>query len=313
MMQALLNSLRHAATTAATPSFAAALCGVLGAHEALEKRLPDVCVDRSLQTMTNSLASFARSDMARIAPASWTTAADALHAAGLLVSHRGENPASGARVNDLYLAASDFLLYTGGSSEARRRSKPQEILRQDRLLADMVLTLKGWWSPGSFQPGAMLPLGALLVRVGIASGLARWPDEGPDFPNLAGAVWAFFDGANPADFEEARLLKPSSYFEAAAAWRPRSLGYAEQILASALDGASLEKMVQLAKLALRTLPDDEALLRIQEHCLESQEHEWSHRNVVDGLAEIGSMFYPASNRADVNLPAFIEAALQAVH
>ncbi|HSA60355.1 MAG TPA: hypothetical protein VLJ37_11805 [bacterium] len=305
----LMISMRQAVLTTNTPSFAAALTGVLEAHEALEQRLPDSCVDRSLQTMTNSLSAFAGSDMDRITPASWTTAASALHAAGHLVSRRGETPASTARVNDLFLAASDFLLFTGADSANRRRLKPKEVFLQDRLLADTVLTLKGWWNPGSFQPEAMQPLGALLVRVGIASGLEQWAD----LPNLAGAVWTFFEGADLEDLAGARLLKPSSYFQAAAAWRPGSLGYAEQILASALDGDPLNRTVWLAKFALNTFRDDEALARIQEHCLEFQEHGWSRRDLVDGLAEIGSLFYPASSRKDVNLPAFIEAALKAVH
>lgn len=305
----LMISMRQAVSTADTPSFAAALTGVLGAHDAVEKGLPNDCRDRSLQTMTNLLSAFARNDMDRISPASWTTAASALHAAGFFVSSRRETPASVALVNDLYRAASDFLIFTGADSANRRRIGPQEVFLQDRLLADTVLTLKGWWNPGSIQPAAMLPLGALLVRVGIAAGLDRWAD----FPNLAGAVWTFFDGADLADFAGAKLLRPSSYFEAAAAWRPEGLGYAEQILASALDGAPLNRTVMLAKFMLNTFRDDEALLRIRELCLEAEEGDWSQRDVVDGLAEIGSIFFPASSRADVNLPAFIEAALQAVH
>jgi hypothetical protein len=305
----LMLSMRQAALTAGTPSFAAALNGVVGAHEALQERLPDSCVDRYLQTMTNLLTAFARNDIDRIAPASWTTAASALHAAGHLVSRRGEAPASPARVEDLYRAASDFLLYTGAASADRRSLSRKEVFLQDRHLADMILTLKGWWNPGPFQPETLQPLGALIVRVGIAAGLQSWAD----FPNLAGAVWAFFDGARLEDFAGAQLLSPLRYFEAAAAWRPNGLGYAEQILGSALEGDPLRRTVLIAKFALNTYRDDEALLRIQEHCLEAEVGEWSQRDVVDGLAEIGSHFFPASSRADVNLPAFIESALQAVH
>ena len=207
-LQNLMLSMRQAALATSAPSYAAALCGVIGAHEAIEKGLPHDCVDRSLQTMTKSLSAFAGSDMDRIAPSGWTTAAEALHAAGLLVSRRGENPASPARVNDLYRAASDFLLFTGADSANRRRLGPKEVFLQDRLLADTVLTLKGWWNAGPIQPNVMQPLGALLVRVGIGSGLESWTD----FPNLAGAVWTFFEGADPADLAGGRLLKPSRYF-----------------------------------------------------------------------------------------------------
>jgi hypothetical protein len=303
-------SMRQAALTASTPSFAAALNGVVGAHEALQQRLPDTCVDRSLQTMTNLLSAFSRNDIGRIAPAAWSTAASALHAAGLLVLRRGETPASPARTSDLYQAASDFLLYTGAAAADRRSLGPKDVFLQDRHLADMVLSLKGWWGSGSFhQPESLLPLGALIVRVGIAAGLQGWAD----FPNLAGAVWAFFDGARLPDFAGAQLLSPLRYFEAAAAWRPDGLGYAEQILGSALEGDPIRRTVLIAKFALNTYREDEALLRIQQHCLEAEEGEWSQGDVVDGLAEIGSLFFPASSRADVNLPAFIESALQAVH
>jgi hypothetical protein len=205
------------------------------------------------------------------------------------------------------------LRHIGHATEERRRLRPKETFRQDRLLADMVLTLKGWWNAGTLQTEAMSPLGALLVRAGIFSGLSRWPGPDLGLPNLAGAVWTYFDGADPHDFAGAKLLKPSSYFEAAASWRAGSLGYAERILASALDGDSLHRTVRLSQFALKALPDDEVLHRMREHCLEAQEYGWPRREVADGLAEIGSMFYPASGRGDVNLPAFIEAALQAVH
>lgn len=309
-LQNLMVSMRQAALTATTPSFAAALCGVIGAYDSVQARTSNFSMDRSLQTMTNALASFAASDIDLISPSSWTMAASAVHTAGLLVSRRGETPASAARVNDIYIAASHFSSHTRQCGNQRRSVAPRELFFNDRALADTILTLKGWWNPGTFEPEVLEPLAGVLTQVGLASGTIRWPQQGTALSNLAGAIWVFFDGGNSSLFEGVKLLRPFTYFQAAALWRPGTLGFQEMLLASVLDGDSIAKTNAIAQGLPEDVQNDETLARMRAILDEGTTNDWNRHEILENLIGVSAPVVPdmGESRHDANLPAFLSTA-----
>lgn len=312
--QQLMASFRQVAAAASTTeSFAAALNGVVGAYETTRIQASPGSVDRSLQTMTNGFLGFTN-DLDLIGPSSWTTVASAFHAAGKLVLMRGETPTSSQRVEDLYRAAARFAEYTRARPSQRQSLTPQALFFNDRALADMILDLKGWSRRDSRKPQDLRPLGTVLAQVGLASGMDLWPEQVPGLPNLAGAFWVFFDGGSDSLLNGVELLKPFSYFEAAAEWRPETLGYQEMILASLMDGHTIGTVNIRARQLADVFPHDRLLQTIS--CLidEITSNDGSRREILEALIKnIEQSPTSSESRHDANLPAFLRMAMESLN
>jgi len=262
--------------------------------------------------MTATLAQFATSDAELIGPSEWTTAASAFHTAGLLISRRGETPNSPARVNDLYIAMSAFSSHTRRSLGQRATLTARDLFFNDRAIADTILTLKGWWNSGSYQPEVMEPLGAVLAQVGLASGSNRWPLRNSTFPNLAGAFWVFFDEADLSLLEVTqKLLRPFSYFEAAAAWRPGNLGYQEMILASVLDGHPVSRTSVLGRSFPLSAQQDRTVRSMNEIIDDISSNDGRNTDLLKPLIKASDTFSGSTSlRHDAHLPDFLRTAAE---
>jgi hypothetical protein len=289
------------------------LLTVLDSHQKLAENGPGVETDRALCRMTESWADFASSDVDNLSPLHWTLAASGLHAAGSLVSARDEYAGSGDRVRDLFSAASEFFSHTRRNAAQRRSVTAQDLFFNDRALADMILTLKGWWTPGTVEPEALENLAAVLAGVGLASGATFWLQKGAYFSNFAGAVWVFFDESDGTMLRNVKLLRPSVYFQAAAAWRPGSLGYQELILANLMDGYPPGRTLGIVRDALEINPGDEALRRAQAILTEADEEDRGPLETAKTLAVELAPESIFSGKTDANLPAFLRMAFEPQH
>jgi hypothetical protein len=297
-----------------SPHFRTALLSLKSAHDAICDFQPFERITSHLRATTSALHAVTTEEMKAILPKERNAVSLAIVVAGELTLMSGKD---GECVVDLFKAAADFSRYIDRNFESQ---SGEDLFRQDIDLSHVRMNLMASLQENQLPTKNRLiaeqqeSIAALLCRIGMLRGSVIWPSLGVELPNVAGAVYVFFQGLDLKTVQKTKMMAPSSYFGAAFEWRTKPLGLIELILANLLpdseeDGDTINRAWELSENITVRKCNDPLLQKMNELLFEARQLKVERRQVFEQLVDLTSPALFGTQGRHLTLPAFLKKAL----